>query len=332
MATTGLFEIVNFGSFSASKSGKPTDPATMDVPDVVVGLPTIDKAVPIVKLTMENRRISFPIGLETLWAAITNIGHVAACFPQATIKCYDEKSVTGTARVDFGLITLTYSGTVTVVKRNDPKHTVLFEVQARDDAGHSTVTFRVNGTLLSSSPGATHLGLTAHSVVIGSVARFDSDVLFAVVHLALNSFLCNLGMKLTETTPFWGQTGKTTTNGIGDVRTATRARQRKLADIFDVTASLFDLESGATASLHTNGMAIIRHVDDTLLRLGANGQLTEKIEEEFLHLGQLALTALQNVSSDVRSRFGSFVNTYYPPLRRRKTLPQWLATARTPYR
>lgn len=329
MAATNLFEILSHGTLTARKSGQQWDLSETAVPDAAVRVDrSTRKTDPIVQLLMENRRIALPSEAEAAWSAITDIRQVAACFPQATVESYDGQSVTGTARVDFGLISRTYSGTASVLERNDIEHKVVLEVKARDVDGQGTVTFRVTGTLVPSIPSVTQLVLAGHIVVTGLPAQLEHNLLGNVLHLVVNTFLSSLGAKLTNAAPCWEQSTTFAPTGMQATRVATRAEQRKLEDVFDVTASLFHIETDATLNLQTKGMEIVRQVDDTLGRLRLKGQLNEEIEREFLQLGQLALTVLRDISSEVRSKFGSFVSTYYPTIRRRKTLRELLGNSR----
>ncbi|MGA5346431.1 SRPBCC family protein [Streptomyces griseoincarnatus] len=154
---------------------------------------------------MEPRHeFSVRVPVDDAWRALLDIERVAPCLPGATVKEYDDKTVTGSVRVKVGPVTVTCKGTAVFEERDEEARRVVLVAGGRDARGQGTARATVTGTL-SRRDGVTAVTVHTDPTVTGRPAQFGRGVLSKVGERIVGKFAACPAQRLTE--PADGQDG-----------------------------------------------------------------------------------------------------------------------------
>src|SRR3954447_24956931 len=94
-----------------------------------------------------NFTIDAPV--EKAWEALNTPETVAPCFPGATLTEYEGDSFNGTAKVELGVISLTYKGEGTYVTRDEDNQKVVIEPAGRASRNNAPPSATVTGKMVA---------------------------------------------------------------------------------------------------------------------------------------------------------------------------------------
>ncbi|MET8894270.1 SRPBCC family protein [Streptomyces albogriseolus] len=147
---------------------------------------------------MELRHeFTVPVPVDDACRALLDIERLAPCLAGATVKEYDDKTVTGSVRLKVGPVTVTYKGTAVFEERDEEAGRVVLVAGGRDARGQGTGRATVTGTL-SERDGVTAVTVHTDLRMTGRPAQFGRGVLSEVGERIIGQFAACLAERLTE--------------------------------------------------------------------------------------------------------------------------------------
>ncbi len=115
--------------------------------------------------------------VETLWAHLLDVEHVAPCMPGAELtETVDDHTWKGKVDVKFGPVSLAFAGTVTIAERDDEAHRIVLTAKGTEQRGKGAATARVT-SWLEPADGATTVKMQADITLTGPVAQLSRGLL-----------------------------------------------------------------------------------------------------------------------------------------------------------
>ncbi|MCX4831342.1 SRPBCC family protein [Streptomyces sp. NBC_01016] len=151
-------------------------------------------------MKLENT-FAIPVPVDEAWKVLLDVERVAPCVPGATLTGSEGDTHQGRIKVKLGPISLTYSGTVTFVTRDEDAKVVVLEAGGREARGNGTAKARVTCRLSTAGPGHTDVHVETDLSVTGRPAQFGRGTLAEVSGALMGRFAENLAAELTIDSP-----------------------------------------------------------------------------------------------------------------------------------
>jgi uncharacterized protein len=138
-----------------------------------------------------------PAPVDTAWRTLLDVPRVAPCMPGAALTEFDGEQFTGTVKVKFGPINITYRGSGRFVERDEPAHRVVLEASGREARGPGTAAATITATLVAVG-NATHVDVVTDLTVTGRPAQFGRSMVSDVSARLLAQFADCLARELAS--------------------------------------------------------------------------------------------------------------------------------------
>jgi carbon monoxide dehydrogenase subunit G len=115
--------------------------------------------------------------VDRLWDTLLDVERIAPCLPGAELtETIDDTHWKGAVHMKFGPVSLSFTGTVTLVERDDAAHRVTLTAQGREQKGKGAATANVTSWL---EPGddATTVRMSADITLTGAAAQLSRGLL-----------------------------------------------------------------------------------------------------------------------------------------------------------
>lgn len=142
-----------------------------------------------------THRFTVPADIETSWAAFTDIGDVALCFPGAEVTDATDNNFAGTVKVKLGPIALVYLGTGTFLEKDAAAHRMVIDAKGKDKRGNGTAGAVVTLTMSEAGSG-TDIEVLTDLNITGKPAQFGRGVIQDVSDKLLGQFVGCLEQRL----------------------------------------------------------------------------------------------------------------------------------------
>jgi carbon monoxide dehydrogenase subunit G len=136
-----------------------------------------------------------PTSVEDAWALFMDLERVGGCFPGATVTDTTHDTFSGTVKVKLGPIALVYSGSGSIVQRDDLVHHAVIEAKGKDKRGNGTAGATVTITLRPDLDG-TRADVVTDLAVTGKPAQFGRGVMQDVSDKLLQAFVACIEKQL----------------------------------------------------------------------------------------------------------------------------------------
>ncbi|MDH6484064.1 SRPBCC family protein [Streptomyces sp. SAI-127] len=138
-------------------------------------------------MKLENT-LSIPVAVDDAWQVLLDVERVAPCVPGATLTASDGDEHRGRIKVKLGPIALTYSGTVTFLKRDEQAKVVVLEAGGREARGNGTAKALVTCRLSDAGGGRTAVHVETDLSITGKPAQFGRGTLAEVSGALMERF------------------------------------------------------------------------------------------------------------------------------------------------
>jgi carbon monoxide dehydrogenase subunit G len=126
--------------------------------------------------------------IDESFAAITDLERIVPCVEGGKVlEKVDDDSVKAEIRVKMGAMSLTFTGTVDVVEKDEGAHTALLRVKSREKGGQGHANADVEFTL-NDSGGDIH----THAQITGKAASMGEGVMVGVLDALITDFTTKL--------------------------------------------------------------------------------------------------------------------------------------------
>jgi carbon monoxide dehydrogenase subunit G len=149
---------------------------------------------------LENT-LSIPVAVDDAWQVLLDVERVAPCVPGATLTASDGDEHRGRIKVKLGPIALTYSGTVTFLKRDEQAKVVVLEAGGREARGNGTAKALVTCRLSDAGGGRTAVHVETDLSITGKPAQFGRGTLAEVSGALMERFAENLAAEIAANSP-----------------------------------------------------------------------------------------------------------------------------------
>ena len=146
-----------------------------------------------------EHRFEVPVGIETAWTTLLDINKVGPCFPGATLDSVDGDEFTGSAKIKFGPINLTYKGHAKIVEKDPVAHRARIEASGNSSTS-STAAMLVTATATALSPNRTAVDLVTTLSITGRPAQFGRGVMVEVGNKLIGQFADAVSTQLSGRT------------------------------------------------------------------------------------------------------------------------------------
>jgi uncharacterized protein len=128
------------------------------------------------QVLLENSFV-VPGPIEQVWSHLIDFENVVVCIPGAEItEAIDNENYKGRMRIKLGAVSLTFSGTVTVVERDDADHRLSLQGSGTEQRGKGRASATVNVTV-QESPEGTHVSVVQDLQVQGQIASMSRGLM-----------------------------------------------------------------------------------------------------------------------------------------------------------
>jgi carbon monoxide dehydrogenase subunit G len=126
--------------------------------------------------------------IDESFAAITDLERIVPCVEGGSVlEKVDDDSVKAEIRVKMGAMSMTFTGTVAVIEKDEADHRALLRVKSREKGGqghaNADVEFKLND-----SGGAIH----THAQITGKAASMGEGVMVGVLDALITDFTTKL--------------------------------------------------------------------------------------------------------------------------------------------
>ena len=142
--------------------------------------------------------------LEETWVALQDLERMALCMPGATLSEFDGESFAGKVSLKVGPIMMTYTGTGTIVERDDDNHVLGLRLKGKEAKGAGTAAALVQAQLRNNGTN-TVVDVSTELALTGKPAQFGRGVLSEVAGTIISKFANNLADQLAPAAVMQGQ-------------------------------------------------------------------------------------------------------------------------------
>ena len=146
-----------------------------------------------------EHRFELPVGVETAWTTLLDIEKVGPCFPGASLDSVQGDEFTGSAKVKFGPINLSYKGKAKIVEQDPVAHRAKIEASGNASSA-STAAMLVTATVTALSPSRSAVDLVTTLSITGRPAQFGRGVMVEVGNNLIGQFADNVSNQLAGRT------------------------------------------------------------------------------------------------------------------------------------
>lgn len=115
---------------------------------------------------------------ERVWNLLLDVEKVAPCMPGAELtEVVDDHTWRGRARLRLGPVSMTYSGQVVMVQRDDAQRAVTLRAEGREVSGKGNAMATVTSRVQATPEGGSRVLITQDLALSGKAAQFGSRML-----------------------------------------------------------------------------------------------------------------------------------------------------------
>jgi uncharacterized protein len=142
-----------------------------------------------------THHFTVPAMAAETWALFDDIGAVATCFPGATIESAADDRCEGSAKIKLGPISVQYSGSATVVERDEAAQRITIRAGGRDKRGQGTADATLTIALTPEST-TTAVDVSTDLAITGRPAQFGRGMIQDVSDKYLAQFVENVSQRV----------------------------------------------------------------------------------------------------------------------------------------
>lgn len=151
-------------------------------------------------MLIENT-FSVPLPVDQLWEFLLDVERVAPCMPGAELtETVDDHTWKGKVSVKFGLVSLSFSGTVTMEERDDSAHRVVLAAKGMEKSGKGAAIAKVTSSIEPTAEGST-VTMQADITLSGAVAQLSRGLLPEISKKLTQEFADCLQEQMSEQAP-----------------------------------------------------------------------------------------------------------------------------------
>jgi carbon monoxide dehydrogenase subunit G len=116
---------------------------------------------------------------KELWRYLLDVERAAPCLPGAELtEVVDDRTWKGTVHAKFGLVSMSFAGTVTIQERDDAAHRVVLKAKGMEQKGKGAADASVTSWLEpAEEPGSTTVKMQADITLTGAAAQMSRGLL-----------------------------------------------------------------------------------------------------------------------------------------------------------
>jgi len=134
-----------------------------------------------------------------VWDLLLDVERVAPCMPGAELtEVVDDKSWKGRVRMRIGPVSMTYSGTVVMVERDDVNRAVTLRAEGRETNGKGNAAATVRSTVEPTADGGSKVLIHQDLQLSGMAAQFGGRMMQDVSAHLTQQFADNLSAQLSS--------------------------------------------------------------------------------------------------------------------------------------
>ena len=115
--------------------------------------------------------------VETVWAYLLDVEHVAACAPGAELtEIVDETTSRGKVNIKLGPISMSFAGTVVFTERDDAAHRVVLKADGREQRGKGSASALVAASMEPAGSG-TKVHIETDLTITGAAAQYGRGMI-----------------------------------------------------------------------------------------------------------------------------------------------------------
>jgi carbon monoxide dehydrogenase subunit G len=133
---------------------------------------------------------------DKVWEFFDDIPQVAACLPGAelTDDLGDQKYL-GKVGIRMGPVKLQFSGTATIVERDDPGRRIVVDAAGADDKGRGQASMLVTARVIASGRG-TKVDVEQDLQLSGAAAQYGRGMISDVTSILMRDFATNMQIRI----------------------------------------------------------------------------------------------------------------------------------------
>ncbi len=168
-----------------------------------------------------------PAPVDTVWNYVLDVERIAPCMPGATLtETIDDANYKGKVTVKLGPVSLSFSGTVTVVERDANEHRIELKASGMEQRGKGSAQATITAWVESAGDSTTKVRFKQDITVSGAVAQFSRGMMQDVSGKLTKQFADCLKTNITAeqealtAAPAAGSAAVETTAAAGDTEAA----------------------------------------------------------------------------------------------------------------
>ena len=143
-----------------------------------------------------EHRFDVPVGIEKAWTTLLDMEQVGPCFPGAILDHVEGDEFSGSVKIKFGPIRMTYKGHATIVEKDPVLHRAKIEATGNAGGSTSTAAMLVTATATALAPNRTAIELVTTLSLTGRPAQFGRGVMVDVGNKLIGQFADCVSNKL----------------------------------------------------------------------------------------------------------------------------------------
>jgi carbon monoxide dehydrogenase subunit G len=133
-----------------------------------------------------------------VWDLLLDVERVAPCMPGAELtEVVDDKTWKGRVKMRIGPVSMTYSGTVVMVERDDASRSVTLRADGRETSGKGNAAATVRSTVEPTADGGSRVLIRQELQLSGMAAQFGGRMMQDVSAHLTQQFADSLSAQLT---------------------------------------------------------------------------------------------------------------------------------------
>jgi uncharacterized protein len=133
-----------------------------------------------------------------VWDLLLDVERVAPCMPGAELtEVVDDKTWKGRVKMRIGPVSMTYSGTVVMVERDDAGRSVTLRAEGRETSGKGNAAATVRSTVQPAADGGSRVLIHQDLQLSGMAAQFGGRMMQDVSAHLTQQFADRLSAQLT---------------------------------------------------------------------------------------------------------------------------------------
>lgn len=131
--------------------------------------------------------VSTPI--DEMWPVLCDIERIAPCMPGAQLTEVEGEEYRGEVKIKVGPINARFTGTATMVERDDDAHRAVLRARGRDTGGKGNADATITASAVSAPEGGTEVTITTDLSITGRVAQFGRSAMADISNKLLGQFV-----------------------------------------------------------------------------------------------------------------------------------------------